>query len=96
MSLDSNSLHNALEASCDALMVLQSMESRDTGSDGSGYPATRHLLHAIDSLRNAIAQLRMARDENASLIALGFVLRDDCVQVRGARSERHVRPRRTA
>jgi hypothetical protein len=96
MSLDSDSLHDALEASCDALMVLQSIEPEDTGHGAAGPAATRHLHHAIDSLRSAIAQLRMARDENASLVGLGFVLRDDCRHMPGAPTHRQVRPRRTA
>jgi hypothetical protein len=80
----------ALEASCDALITLESLPGR--GADDE-HGVERRIAQASDALRQAIAQLRsvIAGEQNA--LALGFV-------VQPAAAERdqggHARPRRTA
>lgn len=64
-------IQNALEVTCDALILEQIslLQSRLTSS-------TRlHVEQAIASLGIAIAELRLARDDDASTLALGFVVR---------------------
>lgn len=65
----------ALEATCDALMTLQSIERLSSTSEnghekGHVAEAISHLHHAIDELRNAHAQGQTG-------LALGFVLERD-------------------
>jgi hypothetical protein len=83
----------ALEASCGALMTLQSIDFSPT-RDGDGMHG--HVAEAIYSLRHAIDELRSAQSRGASGLALGFVL------ARGRRGSGpevepdQSRPRRTA
>jgi hypothetical protein len=61
----------ALEASCGALITLQSIDlSAARDSDG----LHGHIADAIFSLRHAIDELRSAQSRGASGLALGFVL----------------------
>jgi hypothetical protein len=89
--LDTDNLQSALEASCDALMMVESARfTGDFGADG-------HVERAIESLRGAIDELRLARDEEASMVGLGFVVRADARRLAGPRSPAsHASPRRTA
>ena len=68
-------VHTALEESCGALITLESIRARmaDAGVDIRSMQG--HITEAIDSLTQAIGELRLARDEQASALALGFVLR---------------------
>jgi hypothetical protein len=92
-SLDPDTLQSALEASCDALMTLQSLD-RGTREPS---PALGHVAQAIDSLRFAIEQLRLARDEDSSIVGMGFVVRSEPgSRRRGATPGDQVSPRRTA
>lgn len=85
-------LETALEASCAALVALETLRARmaDVAPDICG--AQSQIRQTVAALREAIGELRCGRDEYASAAAFGFVL--------GADSERsrrtHVRPRRTA
>jgi len=87
----SDHLDAALEASCDTLVVLQSIRALGADDVGGG---EGQLTRAIKSLRRAIAELRKARREQPAALALGFVMdtpsggRDPA----GAQSK----PRRTA
>lgn len=70
---DPDRLRTALEESCAALIALESTRARMTDSsvDPSG---VQQLGRAIESLRQAIAQLRMASATEATVLALDFVL----------------------
>jgi hypothetical protein len=70
----SDDVEAALDASCGALMTLQSMRMQAQDSAASALTEQVHVQHAIDSLRQAILELRMARRQVASAIALGFVI----------------------
>jgi hypothetical protein len=72
---DSDQLQSALEASCDALMTLQSMDREATNRRSDGSSPWLHVTEAIESLRSAITELRLARDEEESMVGLGFVVR---------------------
>lgn len=94
-------LQTALEAGCDALITLQALSSRISLLAGSGgvVDAGRtslQLTHAIDALRAAIAELRLARDTELSGLALGFVLSEHEEPAKAAAPEGYTRPRRTA
>jgi hypothetical protein len=79
--LDPDKLQTALEASCDALMMLQSMELAadrgDDDDDGDDSLAHQHVREATESLRCAIVELRQARSQDASVVGLGFVVGAD-------------------
>jgi hypothetical protein len=86
-------VQNALEATCDALMTLESI--RVAPSD-RGWSSELQVGQAIASLRQAISELRLAYGDDASMVGLGFVVRTPPQR----RDERprvpHARPRRTA
>ena len=66
-------VYNALEATCDALMTLESIAV--TLGDGGGEPGVPvSVSQAIASLRRAIGDLRLARGADESVLALGFVV----------------------
>jgi hypothetical protein len=94
---DADMLQAALESSCDVLMTLQSIEhSVHAGENSTPHV---HLARAIDGLRRTISELRLAREEEASIVGLGFVVRSDLESQSdhaGAGDHDHVRPRRTA
>ncbi len=73
-SRSSDNVDAALEASCDVLMVLQSLraEAPDVAAGASGELV--HVQRAIESVRRTIDELRMARRGVASATALGFVM----------------------
>jgi hypothetical protein len=66
-------VYSALEATCDALMTLESVAVAlgDRGGE-AGVPV--HVAQAIASLRRAIRDLRLARGTEESAVALGFVV----------------------
>jgi hypothetical protein len=65
----------ALEASCGALIALELIRARMTDAADDVRSMQGHITEAIDSLTQAIGELRLARDDQASAVALGFVLR---------------------
>jgi hypothetical protein len=65
----------ALEASCGALVTLESINS--VARDGSDEPDAMggHVGLAIRSLRDVIEELRLAQSNGACALAIGFVLK---------------------
>jgi hypothetical protein len=70
-------IQNALEATCDALMTLESIPAAGETSRGGAAAAASdlHVAQAIASLRHAISELRLAHAHEGSALALGFVMR---------------------
>ena len=65
----------ALEASCGALVTLESINS-DAGDGSDDADGTRsHVGLAIRSLRDVIEELRLAQSNGACTLAIGFVLK---------------------
>jgi hypothetical protein len=64
----------ALEASCGALVTLESIDpdAPDELEDPAGMRA--HVGQAIRSLRHTIEELRLAQNNGACALAIGFVL----------------------
>lgn len=90
-------VYSALEATCDALMTLESIHDCTAAMPGSGPSATEpHLTQAIASLRHAIAELRLAGSRDTSPIALGFVVRSARERPGDSGNGTQARPRRTA
>jgi hypothetical protein len=86
-------VQNALEATCDALMALESIR---VAPGARGRSSELQVAQAIASLRQAISELRLARGEEESMVALGFVV-GTSPQRRGKRPRvPQARPRRTA
>lgn len=67
----------ALEASCDALMTLQSLCAAMTQPVAELGGSDNELARAIHSLRRAIAELRMARPGRSGSVVDAFVLAPD-------------------
>ncbi len=94
-------LESALEASCATLIALQA--SAFGMPDGAPETASvrAQLGRAIESVREAIAELRAMHDIEASTLAYGFVLGAEGTWARGKDGRRRpgpgqLRPRRTA
>lgn len=100
-------LESALEASCATLMALQAsaLGMPDSGRETGAIRA--QIARAIESARDAIAELRAVHDVEASMLAFGFVLAGDPSWTRSrAQSQSQspsqktrrdqLRPRRTA
>jgi hypothetical protein len=83
----------ALEAACDALMTLQSIDVLP-GASENGH-GKGHVTQAISHLRHAIDELRDARAQGQTGLALGFVLARDQHNSR-ADQPGQSSPRRTA
>ena len=66
----------ALDATCDALMTLQSLDLLATAPDGQRVDG--HVARAISHLRYATDELREAHTQGQTGLALGFVLARDC------------------
>lgn len=73
----------ALDATCDALMTVQSIDALPTTPEDE--PGEGHMGRAISHLRSAIDELRNAHAQGQTGLALGFVLAgkrrsviDDC------------------
>jgi hypothetical protein len=68
-------IEDALEATCGALITLESMhlDPADAIFDEDGLRS--HVAEAVRALRHAIAELRLAHSTETSALALGFVLR---------------------
>jgi hypothetical protein len=83
----------ALEATCDALMTLQSIEALPSIPND---PGRVHVAQAISQLRQAIDELRDAQAEGQTGLALGFVLAGDRREPGHKDPGCHSSPRRTA
>lgn len=73
-------IQTALEASCGALIVLESIRPR--AEDHATEELCRPIQQAIDSLRQAIVELRSASDHGPSRLPKEFVLRAGAAGVR--------------
>jgi hypothetical protein len=87
----------ALEASCGALVTLESIKP-GPADDLRGIDGTHgHLRLAIGSLREAIEELRLAQSKGSSALASGFVLEGNGRAPRGVQPDPgQSKPRRTA
>ncbi len=66
----------ALEASCGALVTLESIHSDPAGDRSDDQDGMLgHVGLAIRSLRNVIEELRLAQNNGACALAVGFVLK---------------------
>lgn len=87
----------ALEASCGALITLESLNCRATGSTDEADGMQEHIGQATRSLREAIESLRAAQSDGADALALGFVLKlDGSAAPVSWREAGQSNPRRTA
>ncbi|MGB0091238.1 MAG: hypothetical protein WBP81_01665, partial [Solirubrobacteraceae bacterium] len=66
-------IQRALEASCGALITLESIRARV--GDGATEDLCRPIQQAIESLRQSIAELRSATDDGSRKLPGEFVLR---------------------
>ena len=74
IELDSpDDFETAIEASCGALMVVEVIRSHAPASADEVASVQARLQEAIECLRRAITQLRMARSETVFPLAAGFV-----------------------
>jgi hypothetical protein len=86
----------ALEASCGALITLESLGCGATDGVGDTNGLQEHIGRAIRALRTTIDELRAAQSDGAGALALGFVLKGPA-GVRGAGPPAgQSKPRRTA
>lgn len=84
----------ALEATCDALMTLQSIDVLSMipeDANGAG-----NVARAITHLRQAVDELRGAQTRGQTGLALGFVLARDQRNASGEAEPDQSSPRRTA
>jgi hypothetical protein len=96
-SVATDHIQTALEAICGALITLESICSQSARAPIPGRMLRTQLTRAIESLRQATAELRLARDEEQSVLGLGFVLAPTRGRSGGgSRGSRHPSPRRTA
>lgn len=89
-------IQSALEATCGALMMLESVREPTVGGTADDSAAQQHVSRAIASLHHAIEELRLAHDPDASIIGLGFVVRTGPQRVGKERRRPQSSPRRTA
>jgi hypothetical protein len=87
----------ALEASCGALVTLESINAGAVDGLHDIDGTQRHLGLAIGSLREAIEELRLAQSKGSSALAIGFVLKGNDRAPGGAQPDPdQSKPRRTA
>ena len=84
----------ALDATCDALMALQSLDPLAAAGDGKRVDG--HVGQAISHLRLATDELREALTQGQTGLALGFVLARDCRNPTDDEELDQSSPRRTA
>ena len=84
----------ALEATCDALMTLQSIDVLPSMPENGTREG--HVARAISHLRHAIDELRDAQARGQTGLALGFVLARDQRSSSGDGGPDQSSPRRTA
>lgn len=70
-------LQNALEASCASLVTFQLVCDLEAKPAFDVRRGQERAAQAIESLRQAISELRMAQSEDPSALALGFVASED-------------------
>jgi len=89
-------IEGALEASCGALVTLESIKGAADGlRDADGMEA--YVALAIESLREAIEQLRLAQSNGSSALAIEFVLEGDRRPRAAVKADSgQSKPRRTA
>jgi hypothetical protein len=85
-------LDAALEASCGALVALESKRQCATELDGDLDDVTAEVVRTIRRLREAIAEVRSLSGAHASAVAYGFVSGTQSASP----GEAQIRPRRTA
>ena len=87
----------ALEASCGALITLESLNTRATAPAGEADGVRKHTGQAMRSLREAIESLRAAQSDGADALALGFVMKQNQPAARPSwRQSGQPKPWRTA
>ena len=84
----------ALEASCGALITLESLGRGATRPAGKADGMQEPIAQAMRSLKQAIESLRAARTDGTGALALGFVLKRDGSAAWGEAHQS--KPRRTA
>ena len=84
----------ALEATCDALMTLQSIDVLPGIPENGNREG--HVARAISHLRHAVDELRDAQAHSQTGLALGFVLARDQRSSSGDGEPDQSSPRRTA
>jgi hypothetical protein len=84
----------ALEATCDALMTLRSIDALP--SVPGEECAQQHVARAISHLRHAVDELRDAQSHSQTDLALGFVLARDHRNSASEGEQGQSSPRRTA
>ena len=87
----------ALEASCGALITLESLNCPASAREGEADAVQHHIEQAIGSLRKAIESLRAAQSDGADALAFGFVFQRERPDASGSWPEAgQSKPRRTA
>jgi hypothetical protein len=87
----------ALEASCGALVTLESITPGAAKGPKDIDTTQRHLGLAVSALRDAIEELRLAQSNGSSALAIGFVLKGTRRAPRGGKPGcDQSNPRRTA
>jgi hypothetical protein len=87
----------ALEASCGALVTLESIKPGPADGLRDADRMQAHVGLAIASLRGAIEELRLAQSNGSSALAVGFVLKGNGRPRRGVTAgPGQSNPRRTA
>jgi hypothetical protein len=87
----------ALEASCAALVTLESINPGAADGTSDIDATQRHVGLAISALRDAIEELRLAQSDGSSALAIGFVLKGRDRAPRGSTADSgQSNPRRTA
>ena len=67
-------LEVALEVCCDALMAVVAMSAHEHDAESQLHDVEHRITRAINSLRGAMAELRLAQSEETSALAFGFIL----------------------
>ena len=78
-------LENAIEASCVALVRLELIRCASGDGADEVRSAERQIRQLIDSLRSALAELRLEHGDEESALAFGFVVGADRGQFRRRR-----------
>jgi hypothetical protein len=86
----SDHMRAATEASCDALLAIELLEAAD-GPERS-IQDRLHLSQAAASLRQAIAELRLASADSPGVLTFGFVLGTERVTMRRNRRRPLLQP----
>jgi hypothetical protein len=82
----------ALEATCETLITLQLLSMAELAIAAGANDVQAQLLQASESLRRAIAELRMLRDDQPGVLTMGFVVESKRGFRRRPRRERSLKP----